>query len=203
MKNLKVLTCSRLATLRDIDLFVIADAMPFLEEEDLKICYPENDLGSDTEIEEGDRIPGQAGVTDRGIEVLSLKVKGLRKIDVCLTDIVVRNCSLITPKGIEFVMRNSPSLSRLSVQEIDFGRLDDYSICCARSISHLQIHHSVVSDECLHSLANAGIPLRRFSLSLCQPSCFTLAGISSFLNKYRSLESLSLFGLDFLTDPRK
>lgn len=161
MKNLKVLTCSHLATLRDIDLFVIADKMPFLF--DLKICYPENDLGSDLDTEEGDRIPGQVGVTDRGIEVLSLKVKGLRKIDVsgnnfltdmsflalsancvCLTDIVVRNCSLITPKGIEFVMRNSPSLSRLSVQEIDFGRLDDYSICCARSISHLQIHHSVV-----------------------------------------------------------
>ncbi|XP_058217517.1 EIN3-binding F-box protein 1-like [Rhododendron vialii] len=205
MKNVKVLCCFTLLTLRDHDLDVIADSMPCLE--DLDISYP---------LDEGN-------VTDRGIEVVSCKLKGLRRIDISgnekltdksllalstncvyLTDLVV-GCSLVTSHGIEFVLRNSTNLSFLSVSEIDFGRLrlDDYSIRCARNLSNLAINYSVVPDEYLHFLAKmTGIPLKGFALSQPMSPCFTFSGISSLLNKHRSLEWLSLDGIDFLTDEK-
>ncbi|KAF7112288.1 hypothetical protein RHSIM_RhsimUnG0244000 [Rhododendron simsii] len=205
MKNMKVLWCFTLLTLRDHDLDVIADSMPCLE--DLDISYP---------LDEGN-------VTDRGIEVVSCKLKGLRRIDIsgnekltdksllalstnCVyfTDLVV-SCSLVTSHGIEFVLRNSTNLSYLSVSKIDFGRLrlDDYSIRCARNLSDLAINYSVVPDEYLRLLAKmTGIPLKGFALSQPMSPCFTFSGISSLLNKYRSLEWLSLDGIDFLTDEK-
>ncbi|KAH7861349.1 hypothetical protein Vadar_024949 [Vaccinium darrowii] len=217
MKNLRALMCSWLRTLRDIELFVIADSMPCLE--DLDISYPLNSFRSDPEIQGLSQ--GDVGVTDMGIEVLSSKLKCLRKINVSgnefltdksllalstncvhLTDIVVRNCSLVTLDGIKFVMHNSTNLSSLSLQEIDFGRLDNYSIRCARNISTLEIYRSVVPDEYLHLLANAGIPLKTFALLFCTPVCFTFSGISSFFNKYRALKSLSLSAIPFLSDEK-
>ncbi|KAI8551352.1 hypothetical protein RHMOL_Rhmol06G0179300 [Rhododendron molle] len=188
MKNLKVLNFSNLRTLGDVHLEVIADTMPCLE--DLDMTFP---------------LRG-GSVTDRGIEVLSSKLKGMTVIAISgnelltnkslialstncvyLTHINVLDCSLVTPLGIEFVLRNSTNLSLLSVSEIDFGQLDDYSIRCARNLSDLIIHDSVVPDEYLHLLAkSSGIPLQGFTLSQeFQPmsSCFTFGGISSLLNK--------------------
>ncbi|KAI8551506.1 hypothetical protein RHMOL_Rhmol06G0192100 [Rhododendron molle] len=107
--------------------------------------------------------------------------------------------------SLQFVLRNSTNLSSLSVSKIDFGRLrlDDYSIRCARNLSDLPINYSVVSDEYLHLLAKkTGIPLKGFTLSQPMSPCFTYSGISSLLNKYRSLEWLSLYGIDFLTDEK-
>ncbi|KAG5545175.1 hypothetical protein RHGRI_017603 [Rhododendron griersonianum] len=205
MKNVKVLRCFRLRTLRDHDLDVIADSMPCLE--DLDISYP---------LDEGN-------VTDRGIELMSCKLKGLRRIDISgnenLTDksllalstncvyltFLEVSCSLVTSHGIEFVLRNSTNLSFLSVSKIDFGRLrlDDYSFRCARNLSNLAINYSVVPDEYLHLLAKkTGIPLKAFDLSQPMSPCFTFSGISSLLNKHRSLEWLSLDGIDFLTDEK-
>lgn len=80
MKNLKVLTCGNLATLRDIDLVVIADSMPSLE--DLDISFPVNDFGASAGNEILALRPSEKGVTDFGIEVLSSKLKGLRMIDL-------------------------------------------------------------------------------------------------------------------------
>ncbi|KAI8551356.1 hypothetical protein RHMOL_Rhmol06G0179700 [Rhododendron molle] len=167
------------------------------------------------------RILGEVGVTDSGIEVVSSKLKCLQKIFMSgnefLTDkslialstncvhlkaISVLGCHLLTLFGIGFVLRNSTNLSLLSVGEIDFGRLDDFSIRWARNLSTLNIYNSVVSDECLHLLANAGIPLKKFTLSHFIRSCFTFSGISSLLNKYRSLKGLSLVRIDFLTDEK-
>ncbi|KAG5545037.1 hypothetical protein RHGRI_017489 [Rhododendron griersonianum] len=168
MKNLKVLNFSNLRTLGNVHLEVIADTMPCLE--DLDMTFP---------------LSG-GSVTDRGIEVLSSKLKGMIVIAISgnelltdkslialstncvyLTHIHVLDCSLVTPFGIEFVLRNSTNLSVLSVSEIDFGQLDDYSIRCARNLSDLTIYDSVVPDEYLHLLAkSSGIPLTGFTLSL-------------------------------------
>ncbi|KAG5545043.1 hypothetical protein RHGRI_017494 [Rhododendron griersonianum] len=217
MKNIRVLICLALRTLRDIELVVIADSMPCLE--DLDISFPENDFGSDPELQ--GRSLGEVGVTDSGIEVVSSKLKCLQKIFmsgnefltdkslialstncVHLKEISVLGCHLLTLFGIGFVLRNSTNLSLLSVGEIDFGRLDDFSIRWARNLSTLNIYNSGVSDECLHLLANAGIPLKKFTLSHFVRSCFTFSGISSLLNKYRSLKGLSLVRIDFLTDEK-
>ncbi|KAF7112294.1 hypothetical protein RHSIM_RhsimUnG0244400 [Rhododendron simsii] len=61
MKNVKVLRSNKLGTLRDHHLDVIADSMPCLEV--LDISYPQDEVN----------------VTDRGIEVVSMKLKVLRK----------------------------------------------------------------------------------------------------------------------------
>ncbi|KAF7140279.1 hypothetical protein RHSIM_Rhsim06G0127600 [Rhododendron simsii] len=194
MKNIRVLICLALRTLRDIELVVIADSMPCLE--DLDISFPENDFGSDPELQ--GRTLGEVGVTDSGIESLI----ALSTNCVYLKEISVLGCHLLTLFGIGFVLRNSTNLSLLSVGEIDFGQLDDFSIRWARNLSTLNIYNSVVSDECLHLLANAGIPLKKFTLSHFVHSSFTFSGISSLLNKYRSLKGLSLVRIDFLTDEK-
>ncbi|KAH7861990.1 hypothetical protein Vadar_033461 [Vaccinium darrowii] len=80
MKNLKVLTCGNLATLRDSDLVVIADSMPSLE--DLDISFPVNDFGASAGNETLALHSSEKDVTDLGIEVLSSKLKGLRMIDL-------------------------------------------------------------------------------------------------------------------------
>lgn len=215
MKNLRVLNCSRLSTMCDADLIVIADSMPCLE--DLDISYPDN-FSFILRLDPDD-VPGEVGVTDRGIEMLSSKLKGLRKINISgnlfltdasllalstncihLAEIIVLDCSLVTSNGIEFVMRNSMELSSLSLQDIDFDRLDDYSICCAKSISTLEIYYTVVPDEYLQLLAKADIPLKRFTLHHC--TSYTFPGISSLFNKYRSLECLCLTGISFLNDEK-
>ncbi|KAE9457708.1 hypothetical protein C3L33_10381, partial [Rhododendron williamsianum] len=205
MKNLRVLMCSCLLTLRDVDLVVIADSMPCLE--DLDISEPINRF--------------EAAVTDSGIEVLSSKLKGLRKIDVSgnhyitdksllalstncvyLAEIFVLDCWSVTSYGIAFVLRNSSNLSSLLVSQlsrIEFGLFDNL-VCCARNLSALGIFDSSVPDEFLHFIVKAGIPLKRLSLARSLHQSFTFSGISLFLNKYRSLERLCLAGTDFLTD---
>ncbi|KAI8551501.1 hypothetical protein RHMOL_Rhmol06G0191600 [Rhododendron molle] len=160
MKNLRVLVCSCLLTLRDMDLVVIADSMPCLE--DLDISEPINRF--------------DAAVTDSGIKVLSSKLKGLRKIDVSgnhyitdksllalstncvyLAEIFVLNCWSVTSYGIAFVMRNSSNLSSLLVSQlsrIEFGLFDNL-VCCARNLSALGIFDSSVPDEFLHFIVKA------------------------------------------------
>ncbi|PSS07548.1 F-box/LRR-repeat protein [Actinidia chinensis var. chinensis] len=219
MKNLKVLSFSCFRTFRDVELHAVADSMPCLEE--LDICYLVNDLGSDPQLRA--LSPGEVGLTDGGIVYLSARLKGLRRIDISgnefLTDkslfalssncvllekIVVLNCSLVTPNGIEFVMRNSPNLSSLSVRGIIMGRwgmhlsFTDHSLTSTRNLSVLDIYDSVIHDDYLHLLAKAGFPLKKFTLAGC--SSFTLSGISSLLNTYRSLEHLALTRIVFFTD---
>ncbi|KAI8551499.1 hypothetical protein RHMOL_Rhmol06G0191400 [Rhododendron molle] len=176
MKNLRVLKLKWLL-ITDIELVVIADSMPCLE--DLDISYPDAAL--------------QYELTDSGIEVLSSKLKGLRKINISgnnfitdksllalstncvyLTEIIVLDCSFVTSYGIAFVMRNSSNLSSLLINRIEFGLFDDSS-CCARKLSTIDISDSVVPDEFLHLLVKAV----RIDLDLCynltESTLFTLA----------------------------
>ncbi|KAH7865760.1 hypothetical protein Vadar_010827 [Vaccinium darrowii] len=97
MTNLKVLRCSQFVLLRDPDLVHIADALPQLEELDIK--HPRNGLEpwedrypelSNSE----DRYPELSNsedwypklsnhvVTDAGIMAISLKLKGLQRINI-------------------------------------------------------------------------------------------------------------------------
>ncbi|KAL6953581.1 hypothetical protein U1Q18_044072 [Sarracenia purpurea var. burkii] len=204
MKSLRVLNCSNLDVFRDIELVVIAESIPWLEE--LDISYP-----------------GEVGLTDDGIKVLSSKLGVLRKINISgnhfltdkslfalssncvfLKEIVILRCSLVTLHGIEFVMRNSPQLSSVSVGKIEISRSSLYylplldSFTSARGLSTLYIHDSFVPDEFLYSLAKAGFLLKRLSLSFCWN--FTFSGISSLLYTHRSLEYLSFTEVVFLTD---
>ncbi|XP_058217516.1 F-box/LRR-repeat protein 4-like [Rhododendron vialii] len=159
MKNLRVLMCSCLLTLRDMDLVVIADSMPCLE--DLDISEPINRF--------------EAAVTDSGIEVLSSKLKGLRKIDVS-------GNHYITDKSLLALSTNCVYLAEIFV------------------LDSLGIFDSSVPDEFLQFIVKAGIPLKRLSLARSLHQSFTFSGISLFLNKYRSLERLCLAGTDFLAD---
>ncbi|KAF7112296.1 hypothetical protein RHSIM_RhsimUnG0244100 [Rhododendron simsii] len=182
-----------------------SDSMPCLE--DLDISEPINRF--------------EAAVTDSGIEVLSSKLKGLRKIDVSgnhyitdksllalstncvyLAEIFVLDCWSVTSYGIAFVMRNSSNLSSLLVSQltrIESALFDDL-VCCARNLSALGIFDSLVPDEFLHFIVKAGIPLKRLSLARSLHQSFTFSGILLFLNKYQSLERLCIAGTDFLTD---
>ncbi|KAL6996683.1 hypothetical protein U1Q18_006812 [Sarracenia purpurea var. burkii] len=207
MKSLRVLKCSNLDVFRDIELVAIAESIPWLEE--LDISYPLS--------------PGEVGLTDEGIKVLSSKLGVLRKINISgndfltdkslfalssncvfLKEIVILHCSLVTPHGIEFVMRNSSQLSSISVGKNEISRSSLYylplfdSFTSARGLSTLYIHDSLVPDEFLYSLAKARFLLKRLSLSFC--SNFTFSGISSHLYTHRSLEYLSFTKVIFLTD---
>ncbi|KAL6996678.1 hypothetical protein U1Q18_006807 [Sarracenia purpurea var. burkii] len=122
MKSLRVLKCSYLRVFRDIELVAIAESMPWLEE--LDISHPEMDLDRDGyPVYQRPLSPGDVGLTDEGIKVLSSKLGVLRKINISgnhfLTDkslfalssncvfmkeIVILRCSLVTLHGIEFVM---------------------------------------------------------------------------------------------------
>ncbi|KAH7862170.1 hypothetical protein Vadar_000988 [Vaccinium darrowii] len=77
MSNIKVLRCTRFGLLRDPDLVHIADALPQLEE--LDIQYPGNKF-EPSEV----RYPELSNhmVTDAGIEAISLKLHGLRRINI-------------------------------------------------------------------------------------------------------------------------
>ncbi|KAG5545168.1 hypothetical protein RHGRI_017596 [Rhododendron griersonianum] len=176
MKNLGVLKLKWLL-ITDIELVVIADSMPCLE--DLDISNP---------------VAGQDDLTDSGIEVLSSKLKGLRKINIS-------GNNFITDKSLLALSTNCSNLSSLLINRIEFGLFDDSS-CCARKLSTIDISDSVVPDEFLHLLVKAGIPLKRFSLARSLYPSITFSAISSFLNKYRSLEHLCLAGTDLLTDEK-
>ncbi|KAH7835036.1 hypothetical protein Vadar_022255 [Vaccinium darrowii] len=77
MKNLKVLRCIRFDTLRDPDLVHIADALPRLEELDIR--YPLKFFPSRSRYPEF----SDSMVTDAGIVAISRKLRGLRKIYIC------------------------------------------------------------------------------------------------------------------------
>ncbi|KAF8365026.1 hypothetical protein HHK36_032973 [Tetracentron sinense] len=132
MKSLRILICSRLSFLQNSDLIVIADSFPLLEEVDFS--YPEQDYGSLSELDSinGFTNSGPFRVTDAGIAVLSLKLRGLIKVNlsenhfisdrsllalssncVFLRGIIVHDCSFISQNGIGSAIRQNPNLVSL------------------------------------------------------------------------------------------
>ncbi|MCD7464884.1 hypothetical protein HAX54_000144 [Datura stramonium] len=216
LKGLKVLTCSNLTLLRDSDLYVIAELFPFLEE--LDISYPSTDYVLDSVYIASEA--SNLAVTDSGVEVLSVNLSSLRKINVSgnhlITDrflvalsmnclnlegIKMEDCPFITLKGILSMLRTCAALTWISVSEIHIAQSSTGFECLAtssRALQKIEVSNSIISDEFLFMVANASLPL--YMLSLCWCTDFTLSGISSLLCAYQSLKFLSLVQVDFLTD---
>ncbi|XP_043697356.1 F-box/LRR-repeat protein 2-like [Telopea speciosissima] len=228
VKTLRILICSRLCFLQDSDLVVIADSFPSLEE--LDISNPEQDFGSFAELDYADDLAVSGSfpctVTDAGIAILSSKLQRLCRINVSgnhfisdqslrslsskcvfLSEIVARDCSLISEIGIALAIHHNPHLISLSVNgnktsssaaASSSSFTIESSFICARALGTLDFSQMIISDDLLNSIIQADLPLRRLALSRCRG--FTFAGISSLLSKYSSLNYLDIEGIAFLTD---
>ncbi|KAF8393083.1 hypothetical protein HHK36_021324 [Tetracentron sinense] len=142
MKSLRILICSRLSFLQNSDLIVIADSFPLLEEVDFS--YPEQDYGSLSELDSinGFTNSGPFRVTDAGIAVLSLKLRGLIKcleaadfltdqnmIDLSqylhnLTSINLNSCSTLKNPTFFTLTKNCPSLEEIQMERTGLGKED-------------------------------------------------------------------------------
>ncbi|XP_031131911.1 F-box/LRR-repeat protein 4-like [Ipomoea triloba] len=211
-KNLKVLKCKNLHVLGNSHLKRIACCFPCLEE--LDISFPRAELHLRSEDLEGN----ESVFTDDGIEALSLSLKELRKINLsgnsyitdrsiaalsnCLNlrSIEILSCCFITANGIHLLLQNSAKMNSVSV----FGITCQNSNLIAqgfstygRALQAIDLHCTIISDECLSSLAKACLPLNRFSLVCCKG--ITSNGLLSLLSAYPLLQYLAL-EIDFLTD---
>ncbi|XP_024021913.1 F-box/LRR-repeat protein 2 [Morus notabilis] len=210
VSRLRRLNCSKIGSLRDSDLNLIVESFPFLE--DLDISFPELGFSNSGGV--------WTPITDAGILSLSLKLKGLRKINLSgnhfitdrslaylsancllLNEIVIHCCDFITQNGIALLFRRCANLNSVSVFRIRFS-LDDstfnYSLLCAKALRAVDFTESVISDELLYSIGEASLPLNKLILA---NSCgFTYNGISFLLSKHRSIQHLDLQEVNFLTD---
>ncbi|XP_047315963.1 F-box/LRR-repeat protein 3 [Impatiens glandulifera] len=219
MRSLRVLNCSHMGILSDKELTVIADSMPFLEE--LDISHPRDLLDFSHTFYLPSLDPKETRVSDVGIERLASRVTNLRKINISghqfvtdksiisissncihLTEIKLLYCSLITHSGLHFLVNNCANLNSLSVEGNQFSHSvfpSQYLFSSsAKLLSSLHMYNLIVSDEFLFSIANAGFPLKKLTLSYC--SKFTFSGLSFLLRTHHSLEYFSLISVMFLDD---
>ncbi|XP_070026612.1 uncharacterized protein [Nicotiana sylvestris] len=200
--------------LKELGRKLKAQSFPFLEEFDCS--YSSTDLNPYPEHIN----PSDLAVTDSGIEVLSVNLRNLRRINVSRTELItdkslvalsknclnlqgidVVDCPLITSKGVHSILRSCTALSWISVSEIHFPRSRsgfERLASCRRALQTLNVTSSMISDEFLLLMAKSSLPLSR--LSICWCINFTLSGISLLLCAYQSLKYLSLVQVDFLSD---
>lgn len=223
--SLKTLICSRIGLLNDEDLIVIAGSLPWLEE--LDISYPEGidshhqlyflgglskDLTSFSY--------SSTAVTDAGVEALSSKLKNLLKINLSgnhfisdrsltalssncflLREIMVRSCSFITQFGISNMIQHSHNLTSLSVDTIELcnSSLPSSFDFQRSSLCAIEFFYMGIPDDLFHSIVEAGIQLKKLTLSYCEK--FTFSGIKVLLSTSgQSLEYIDLEGSKILTD---
>ncbi|KAL5576091.1 hypothetical protein UlMin_017790 [Ulmus minor] len=215
LKNLKYLNCSQIYSLKDKDLDSIAEIFPSLEE--LDVSYPgvrfhiTGDLDSNFFSKR---------ITDDGFCQLSMKLKGLRKINLAgsefitnkslqflstncvqLSEIVIGHCYYVNEEGINLLTHRCANLNSISVSGIRFSvasSIFDDPLACTKALSTVDFSDSYVSDELLCSMAKACLPLKKLILS---SSCsFTVNGIVFLLSKNKILQYLDLGQVKFLTD---
>ncbi|KAL5824049.1 hypothetical protein ACOSQ4_021949 [Xanthoceras sorbifolium] len=201
MKNLKELNCSKIRGLQDADLFAVSDCCLSLEA--LDISFPVYD-----------------GVTDSGFVPLSRKLTSLTRIDlsgnmsitdksivsismncVLLRHFSIYNCPLITQKAIGEAMRGLPNLVSVGLGGTRIASIDLFfhrSFACVKGLCVIEFSNSFISDEFLHGLANACLPLKKVVFSHCYN--FSFVGVCFLLCKYRFLEYLNLKGVNFLNN---
>ncbi|GMQ09137.1 hypothetical protein CsSME_00052616 [Camellia sinensis var. sinensis] len=215
MKNLKILRCCLLECLRNHHLVAIADALPWLEELDIQFsCYywsPGRDSNSRS---------AKYMVTDAGIEALSRKLRGLRKIDItgqvgcsdrslialssnCVLLNEIRCCSCkVTEHGICFVLRHSRNLICFKAGRYysspDVSFTFENSMIYATSLRDLELDPHGNQDRLICSIAAAGIQLEK--IILYNDSGLSLHGLSTFFCACPSLTHLMLCSIDILTD---
>ncbi|KAL5574499.1 hypothetical protein UlMin_016198 [Ulmus minor] len=217
LKNLRYLNCSKICSLQDKDLDLIAQLFPSLEE--LDVSYPYHVVG----------VYSNGGLnsnffpkplSDDGFCTLSMKLKGLRKINlsgnqfitdkslqflstncVQLSEIVIHDCDFVTEKGINLVIHRCANLNSISVSGIRFSvaaSIFDDSLACTKALSSVDFTESNISDELLYSMAKACLPLKK--LILHRSHGFTVNGILFLLSKLQYLQYLDLQEVQFLTD---
>ncbi|KAI8570329.1 hypothetical protein RHMOL_Rhmol01G0026000 [Rhododendron molle] len=182
--NLKVLDCSRLISMQDKDLVLIADLFPCLEE--LRITGMLNWYNSN------DKVATQY-ITDDGVDALASKLKELKKVVIKGTACFITDKSLIslstncvklrgirlslydggqhyvTEDGIDFVVRNSPNLTSLSLncrslQPSAFSFTIENPFTHAKNLHSLTMFQELVTDERICSVAKARPPLKKLKL---------------------------------------
>ncbi|GAB4842147.1 hypothetical protein Ancab_012105 [Ancistrocladus abbreviatus] len=201
IRSVTVLKCSSLYHLKNNDLIDISTIFPLLEE--LDISNPCN----------------ASGITDKGISFLSSKLPSLCKINLAgnsslsdkslfslssncanLREITIHCCGKVTPKGVAFLMHHVPNLHILSLTlRISPSVVMNDCFASGNVLHTLELISMRIPDSCLFSIAMADIRLKSFTLSSCWK--FTFLGIAYLLHKHPSLDSLTLEGVDFLTDP--
>ncbi|KAI7986973.1 F-box/LRR-repeat protein 20 [Camellia lanceoleosa] len=209
MKNLKILRCPRAKCFRNHHLVAIADALPWLEE--LGIQFSGNKFDSKT---------AKYMVTDAGIEVMSRKLRRLRKIDISgqvgcsdrslialssncelLVEIQCSSCK-VTEHGVCFVLRHSRNLISLDAGPYSSLQNDSFtfenSMTYATSLRDLVLEPYGDHDRILSSISTAGIPLEK--ILIYEDSGLSLHGLSTFLCACPSLTHLTLFDIGFLND---
>ncbi|GMQ09170.1 hypothetical protein CsSME_00052644 [Camellia sinensis var. sinensis] len=215
MNNLKILRCCYLKVFRNHHLVAIADALPWLEELDIQLS------GFRSYYQRGfDSKSAKYIVTDVGIEVISRKLRRLRKIDItgqfgCSDRSLIAlssNCELlneircsychVSEHGICFVLRHSQNLISLEAGRYyslpDDSFTFENSMNFAQSLRDLRIDAFKDHDRLLGSISTAGIPLEK--ILIYDDSGLSFHGLSNFLCACPSLKHLQLVSIKFLND---
>ncbi|ESW07789.1 hypothetical protein PHAVU_010G159100 [Phaseolus vulgaris] len=211
MKNLKVLICSNIGSLRDSHLVIIAYCFPFLEE--LDISFPLNSQVSDFGVLRLSsmlenllkiNISGNHLITDKSLFYLCQNCLSLEEISFFI-------CFKITQTGIASAISLRPGLKSISfniekkrihgpgltLTPIDLNLIDSFK--SFKRLTALDLSNSVISDEFLFAVAEGGgLLLEKLTLQDCC-NC-TFSGISYVLSKCQSVQCLDLRKVDFLTD---
>lgn len=202
MNNLKVLRCTEFVSLRDPDLVHIADALPRLEELDIRHLITKSNHS----------------VTDAGIEAISRKLLGLRKINIsgnrgcsdrslialssnCVLLIEIR-CSTcnITAAGIDFALRHSPNLISLRARDYQSSFTFEDSKTYARNLRAIDLCPYGNQDRLVCSIAKAGIPLEKLILRDGYKSNLSAHAVLILLRACPTLKHFKLDCFNFLND---
>ncbi|XP_050231958.1 uncharacterized protein LOC126680803 [Mercurialis annua] len=217
MRNLRKLNCSKMSGLQDNDLFLIGSSFPLLEEIDISFPVYNSRFNPNGSL---DLHCFSGIVTDEGVLHLARKLSKLLKIDLSgnrfisdkslkflslncllLSEVRVYDCDFITQNGISLVLRNCACLNSISLDSVGIPSIDIFfqeSFSYAKTLSVLHLSNSFISDELLHLVSEACLPLKKLTLSYCYN--FSFAGIFSLLYRYQFLVYLDLEGANFLTD---
>jgi len=105
----------------------------------------------------------------------------------------------MTQEGVAFLVKNNPNLVALSLAfPGGLSSKSDIHFASLRMLNTLELSHMNISDHVLFQIADAKIPLKRFSLCHCRE--YTFAGVIYFLHTYDSLESIAFADVSFLND---
>lgn len=226
MMNLKCLECSKVRLLQDSDLDLIAESFPLLEE--LDISYPEyGSINSSNGSSDSSSI--WKPISDSGVFSLTLKLKGLRKINlsgnhfitdlslmhlsrhcVLLTQVVIHCCDFITHNGVAKLIRACGHLNCVSICGIGGSLL---CLLGYSSSSFASLGCSLNSPKAMSVIDFSDSVISDELLYSVAEACFpmkklvlsnctsyTFAGISFLVSRYPLLEHLDLEAAYFLAD---
>ncbi|GAU16362.1 hypothetical protein TSUD_117110 [Trifolium subterraneum] len=198
--TLTLLVCSKIRSINDTDLKLIADCFPFLEELDLSY-------------------PGELVNYSVGIQALSLSLFKLRKINLtnhlqlndelifqlfknckCLQEAITVFCPLLTA-GVACALSERPILRSIYFESIHLQHVTSHfihSLLSLKDLTSIQFARWHISDELLSSIAMASLPLRRLALLNC--TGYTYSGIFFLLSKCQHIQHLDLKDTDFLNN---